>query len=203
MREEKAIASIRHIRRAIHREIGPRLTSSCHNHLQKRAGRTNQGGDHGSGADQDSGSKGSVQAALQAVLVGTPVLTLDGELPVEFLQPGDRVLTRSGMRRLKQVEVSVIQNARVVTIAHGTLGVDRPAQDVTVSAGQEILVRDWRAKAMFGTSVAMIAAKKLADGEYIRCLTLPEARLFTLRFEDEVVIYAGGLELTCRAVVTA
>ena len=144
-----------------------------------------------------------VQAALQAVLVGTPVLTLDGELPVEFLQPGDRVLTRSGMRRLKQIEVSVIQNARVVTISHDTLGTDRPTADVTVSAGQEILVRDWRARAMAGSATAMIAARKLADGEYIRCVTLPEARLFTLSFEDEVVIYAGGLELTCRAVVAA
>jgi Hint domain len=145
----------------------------------------------------------AAQAALQAVLVGTPVLTLDGELPVEYLQPGDRVLTRSGMRRLRQIEVSVVQNARVVTIAHGTLGVDRPSKDVTVSAGQEILVRDWRAKVLTGASVAMIAAKKLADGEYIRSLTLPEARLFTLTFQDEVVIYAGGLELTCRACVAA
>lgn len=145
----------------------------------------------------------TVQAPLQAVLVGTPVLTLDGELPVEFLQPGDRVLTRAGMRRLKQVEVSVVTNARVVRIAHGTLGVDRPAEDVTVSAGQEILVRDWRAKAMFGANVAMIPAMKLADGEYIRCLTLPEARFFSLSFEGEVVIYAGGLELSCQALVAA
>ena len=147
--------------------------------------------------------RNAVQAGLQAVLVGTPILTLDGELPVEYLQPGDRVLTRAGMRRLKQIEVALVQNARVVTIAHGTLGVDRPTRDVTVSARQEILVRDWRARAICGTSQAMIAAKSLADGEYIRAVTLPEARLFTLFFEDEVVIYAGGLELTCPAFVAA
>ena len=145
----------------------------------------------------------ATQAGFQAMLVGTPVLTLDGELPVEYLQPGDRVLTRSGMRRVKEIAVSVVQNARVVTISHGTLGVDRPSQDVTVSAGQEILVRDWRAKAIAGAAQAMIAAKKLADGEYIRAVTLPEARFFSLSFEDEVVIYAGGLELTCPAYVAA
>ena len=145
----------------------------------------------------------SAQAPLQAVLAGTSVLTLDGELPVEFLQPGDRVLTRAGMRRLKQVEVSVVQNARVVCISHGTLGADRPAEDMTVSAAQEILVRDWRAKAMFGTNVAMIPASRLADGEYIRSLTLAEARFFTLSFEEDAVIYAGGLELSCPALVTA
>ena len=143
------------------------------------------------------------QTPFQAVLVGTSVLTLDGELPVEFLQPGDRVLTRAGMRRLKQVEVSVVRNARVVCISHGTLGADRPAEDVMVSAAQEILVRDWRAKAMFGTSVAMIPAARLADGEYIRSLTLVEARFFTLSFDEDAVIYAGGLELSCPALVPA
>ena len=145
----------------------------------------------------------STHAPLQAVLAGTPVLTQDGELPVDFLQPGDRVLTRAGMRRLAQVAVSVVQNARVVCISHGTLGIDRPAEDVTVSAAQEILVRDWRAKAMFGTLAAMIPASKLADGEYIRAVTMPEARFFALSFAEDAVIYAGGLELACPAAVTA
>lgn len=145
----------------------------------------------------------NAQAPVQALLAGTPVLTMDGELPVEFLQPGDRVLTRSGMRRLAQVAVTVVQNARVVCVSHGTLGVDRPAEDVTVSAAQQILVRDWRAKAMFGTISAMIPAAKLVDGEYIRALTLTEARFFTLAFEEDAVIYAGGLELACPAQVAA
>ncbi len=146
---------------------------------------------------------GTTQVALQALLVGTPVLTLEGELPVEYLSPGDRILTRSGARRLKQVEVTVVQNARVVRVAHGTLGVDRPSEDVTVSAGQQILVRDWRAKALIGAAQAMIAASKLVDGEYIRAETLAEARFFSLAFEDDAVIYAGGLELACPALIRA
>ncbi len=141
--------------------------------------------------------------SLQAVLAGTPVLTLDGELPVEYLQPGDRILTRAGARRLRQIEVSVVQNARVIHIGHATLGVDRPAEEVTVSAAQQILIRDWRARAMFGTSQAMIAAARLADGEYIRAETLAVARLFTLSFDEDTVIYAGGLELGCPALIPA
>lgn len=140
---------------------------------------------------------------LMGIMAGTPVLTLDGELPAEFLQPGDRIMTRAGARRLKQVEVSVVRNARVIRISHGTLGVDCPTEDVTVSSAQEILIRDWRARAMFGTSQAMIPAARLADGEYIRAETVAEARFFSLSFEDDAVIYAGGLELACRALVTA
>ena len=142
-------------------------------------------------------------APLMAVLAGTPVLTLEGEMPVEFLAPGDRILTRAGARRLVQVAVSVVRNARVVRVSHGTLGVDCPTEDVTVSAAQTILVRDWRAKAMFGTTQAMIPAARLADGEYIRAETVAEARFFTLTFENDAVIYAGGLELACPALVVA
>ena len=145
----------------------------------------------------------TVTAALQAIAVGTPVLTLDGELPVEFLQPGDRILTRAGARRVKQVAVTLVRNARVVKISHDTLGVDRPSVDVTVSAGQQILIRDWRAKAMFGTAQAMIPAARLVDGEYIRAETVAEARFFTLSFDEDAVIYAGGLELACPALVAA
>ena len=145
----------------------------------------------------------TVTAALQAIAVGTPVLTLDGELPVEFLQPGDRILTRAGARRVKQVAVTLVRNARVVKISHDTLGVDRPSVDITVSAGQQILIRDWRAKAMFGTAQAMIPAARLVDGEYIRAETVAEARFFTLSFDEDAVIYAGGLELACPALVAA
>ncbi len=32
-------------------------------------------------------------ATAGGIVAGTPVLTLDGELPVQFLAPGDRVVT--------------------------------------------------------------------------------------------------------------
>lgn len=134
-----------------------------------------------------------------AMAMGTSVLTLDGDLPVEFLTIGDRVLTRAGARRLQGIEITVVQNARVIRIAQGSLGVDRPEADTIVTANQPILIRDWRAKALYGTETALVPAARLADGEYIRADVLAEVRLYTLRFAEEVVIYAGGLELACPA----
>ena len=44
-------------------------------------------------------------AALRGGLpLGTIVLTLDGALPVEFLTPGDRIVTRAGMRVLRGID---------------------------------------------------------------------------------------------------
>lgn len=143
-------------------------------------------------------------AAHTAVALGTSVLTLDGDLPVEFLCIGDRVLTRAGVRRLQGIEITVVQNARVIRIAQGSLGVDRPEADTIVTTNQPILIRDWRAKALYGTETALVPAARLADGEYIRSDVLAEVRLYTLQFAEDVVIYAGGLELACPALrVTA
>lgn len=131
------------------------------------------------------------------IAAGTLVLTLDGLLPIEFLTPGDRIVTRDGARRLTSMEMTRVQNARVIRIAEGTLGVDRPTGDMIVSPDQPIMIRDWRAKAMFGTDVAMVPAARLVDGEYIRAEIVPEVRFYALRFAAEAVIYAGGLELAC------
>lgn len=133
-------------------------------------------------------------------LLGTPVMTLDGEMPVEFLAPGDRVITRNGMRRLTQIEVTRVENARVICVARDSLGVGRPVEETMVSPAQTILIRDWRAKALYGKAEAMIPAVRLCDGEFVRADILPEARFFTLRFEHDEVIYAGGMELACPAV---
>ncbi len=49
----------------------------------------------------------SSSATWPGILSGTRVLTLDGELPVQFLCPGDRIITRSGARVLRGVEMRI------------------------------------------------------------------------------------------------
>ena len=132
---------------------------------------------------------------------GTTVLTLAGAVPVEFVAPGDKMITRAGARTVIAVEISVVRNARVVRISEGVLGKERPEADMIVSPEQPILIRDWRAKAIAGLDQAVMAAEKLADGEYIKVETMDEVRLVTLQFADAQVIYAAGLELGCEAVI--
>ena len=130
---------------------------------------------------------------------GASVLTLAGTVPVEYIAPGDRVITRAGARTVTSVAISVIRNARVVRISEGVLGKDRPQADMFVSPDQPILIRDWRAKAMAGLDQAVMTAEKLADGQYIKIETLDEVRIVSLGFSDAQVIYAAGLELGCEA----
>lgn len=140
-----------------------------------------------------------IEPAVMGLVAGTHVRTLDGVLPVEFLEPGDRIVTRAGARRLQAVSVVQRQAMTVVRIRAATLGHDRPEQDLLLAPGQPIMIRDWRARALYGLDAAAIPATRLADGEFIVAEVLQDVRLYTLQFEDDEVIYAEGLELACPA----
>ncbi|WP_425071098.1 Hint domain-containing protein [Sagittula sp. S175] len=141
--------------------------------------------------------------ALNALPLGTTVLTLDGQLPVEYLTPGDRVISRnSGTARLVALR-PFRRTVAAVGIAAGTLGNQKPEQDAVLCAAQEILVRDWRASALFGASHALVPVARLIDGNFIRPMGLQDLHLFELVFETPQIIYADGLELAANAMVTA
>jgi len=131
------------------------------------------------------------------LVLGTRVMTMDGELPVEYLAPGDRILTRSGTRELASIDVRIEQDVEMVRIGAGTLGHDRPASETLLPLHQMILIRDWRAQSLYGAPQALVAAGRLADGVENRIETVAEVRLFTLTFAQDAVIYAGGLEVAC------
>ncbi|MFC2967876.1 Hint domain-containing protein [Acidimangrovimonas pyrenivorans] len=134
------------------------------------------------------------------IAAGTIVLTLHGALPVEYLTPGDRVVTRDGTRVLRGLHVRVARDEPAIRIAASALGHDRPEAEMVVSPEQEILIRDWRAKALYGVETAMVPARRLVDGQYVRRETPEELRLFTLEFDSPAVIYAGDLQLACDRV---
>ena len=133
------------------------------------------------------------------MLAGTMVRTLEGVLPVEYLTPGDRIVTRSGARRLTSISVVSRKMVDLVRIRASTMGHDRPDQDLLLSPGQPVVIRDWRAQALYGVPAAAIPAARLADGEFVCLETHRQVRLFALRFDDEEVIYAEGLEIACPA----
>jgi hypothetical protein len=143
-------------------------------------------------------------AAAQGVEVpkgiasGTVLATLDGYLPVDFLEPGDRVVTRAGMAIVRAVRVHRYSGP-AVRISASALGHDRPEQDLTLPAETRVLLRDWRAGALYGTDQAMVPVSRLVDGEFIAMTDVRSLRLFEILFDRPQVIYAEGVELCCEA----
>ncbi|MDA7424735.1 Hint domain-containing protein [Thalassococcus lentus] len=141
--------------------------------------------------------------AQNALAAGTVVLTLDGALPVEFINEGDRVITRdSGMAVVRKVRRTT-QRSKAIAIKAGSLGNNRPDRDAVLPANQEILVRDWRAEALFGASQALVSASRLVDGEFVRDLGTREIDMIELIFDTPHILYADGLEVASATAETA
>jgi hypothetical protein len=149
-------------------------------------------------ADRAAASPAAWQGLDQAAGLGpdTPVMTAAGERPAGDLAPGDRILTRAGMRRLTAV-VRHPAGAAAIRVSASALGHDRPGQDVILAPGQPVHLRDWRAAALYGAAAATVPVARLADGDYIRATAPGGQPMVTLHFDAPAVIYAGGLELAC------
>jgi hypothetical protein len=143
------------------------------------------------------------QCSPAAIAPGTTIVTLDGALPVEHLYPGDRLITRHGARALLAIDqVTLPAGTHIVMITKNALG-GRPEKDLWLPAAQRVLIRDWRAQALYGQKQVCIPAGQLADGEYVRLDLLTEAVTgFALRFGRPEVFYADGLELTSADALT-
>jgi len=154
--------------------------------------------------DQAPGASatGDIAAQTRGIAAGTVVATLDGYLPVDFLSIGDRVVTRSGMRVVRRISVSRF-SGQAVRIGASALGHDRPEQDLTLPADMLVMVRDWRAQAIFGQDQALVPVARLVDGEYIAHDRVVGMRLYELQFDTPEIVYAEGVEIYCDGVATA
>ncbi len=150
-----------------------------------------------------SGPSSPSPFALGGFAQGSEILTMSGIKSVEALAPGERIVTRGGARVLRSVSHRTVPDAALIRVAASALGHDRPEADMIVAADQPILLRDWRARALAGEDRALVAAGRLADGEYIRHEPRRDVELYTLHFDGPAVIYAQGLELACATVVVA
>lgn len=154
----------------------------------KKVGRS-----RGTGTAPDAPTLSSTTSRT-GICAGTTVLTLDGLIPVEHLMDGDRVITRD-MGAATLIKIACTHHARMMY---------RVAQDgaapLLLPEGQRVLIRDWRAKAMFGHAEALVPIEKLVDGELVRRVGLQRQTLYQLGFNRPHIIYAGGVEIAASVV---
>ena len=144
---------------------------------------------------RDRAIEAQVEQRFSGVCGGTTIMTLDGEIPVEHLAVGDRIITRdSGMAVLKAIRVET-HRMQPIRIKAGSLGHTRPDRDMIVAPQAEIHIRDWRAEALFGAPAALVAADRLVDGEFLAYQDASDIMLYTLEFDRRHILYADGIEM--------
>lgn len=128
----------------------------------------------------------------------TIIYTMDGELRARDIAPGDRIITRNaGMAVLRGVRHKRV-TFDAILIKAGSLGHNRPKDDMILPAGTKLLIRDWRAQALYASAQKMVPAEDLIDGEYVTRLEAQEHDIVELIFDAPHVLYAGGMEVGCQ-----
>ncbi len=138
-------------------------------------------------------------------VAGTMISTPDGQVAIETLEVGDRVITRDhGMQRISWIGSTtfpgryVANNAhlRPVVIRKDAMSKGVPDRDLRVSRQHRILVRDWRADLLFGDpDGVLVPAFSLCNDSTI-VEERPDAPVTYLHmaFDRHEVVYANGLE---------
>lgn len=102
---------------------------------------------------------------------GTLITTQRGEVPVEMIAAGDRVVTRdNGIQTVRWVgktqmflhDFQMDPHLLPVFIQQGSLGKGLPERDMMVSPNHRILVANTRAKVRYTDREVLVAAKHLA-----------------------------------------
>lgn len=133
-------------------------------------------------------------STVPCFVAGTLILTPDGEVPVDELQPGDKVITHdSGPQPVRWVGSRTIaaQGAFApIAIAENALGQHR---ELVVSPQHRVLIRDALSQLLFGEDEVFIAAKDLVNDHNIRRLEGGTVTYVHIMFDTHEVVFSEGL----------
>ncbi|MEM7723354.1 MAG: Hint domain-containing protein [Pseudomonadota bacterium] len=143
-----------------------------------------------------------IENVIPCFTPGTMIATPTGEVPVENLQVGDRVITRdNGLQEIRWVrhrtlnrdELLKAPNLRPILIKEGSLGHGLPERDMLVSPQHRVLVSDEKTQLYFEESEVLVAAKHLLNsGSIVRMDTLRTTYIHFMFDRHEVVLSDGA-----------
>jgi hypothetical protein len=132
---------------------------------------------------------------------GTLIVTARGEVKVEDLRVGDRVITRDsgiqeirwiGRRDLSAAELSSAPHLRPVLIQAGALGGGLPERDLLVSPNHRVLMASDRTALYFDDREVLVAAKHLTGMDGVDVVEVSGTTYIHIMFDRHEVILSDG-----------
>jgi hypothetical protein len=146
-------------------------------------------------------SLSDLQRVIPCFTPGTRVATPKGEVAVERLRVGDRVLTRDngiktirwfGQKKLDHLQLKALRELRPIEIKAGALGGGQPERDMKVSPMHRMLVRSDVARAHFGQSEVFVAAMDLVKLDGISIAEVPYVTYVHFMCDHHEVVLSDG-----------
>lgn len=134
-------------------------------------------------------------ADIPCFVKGTKILTLTGELPVEELLPGQRIITKDfGPQPLRGVgtfaptrfERRQGHDHAPIVIPDGALG---NARDLWISSSHRVVVRTAETELLFGEAEVLIGGRHVPEARHV---PLDDVVYFHLLFDTHQIICAEG-----------
>lgn len=132
---------------------------------------------------------------------GTAIATPKGEVLVENLQRGDRILTRDngiqeiswiGKKRLDFEELKAAPQLRPIKIAKGAMGDGMPERDMLVSPSHRMLIVSHYAELYFGQSEMLVAAQHMMNMDGVSVSDQPYITYIHIMCENHEIVLADG-----------
>jgi hypothetical protein len=142
-----------------------------------------------------------IENVIPCFTPGALIATPRGEVPVETLREGDRVLTRDnglqeirwvGARTLGRDELQRAPNLRPILIRAGSLGGGLPERDLLVSPQHRVLVFGKAPQLYFAESEVLVAAKHLVGRPGIETVDALRTTYVHFMFDRHEVVLSDG-----------
>ena len=132
---------------------------------------------------------------------GTAIATPKGEVAVENLQIGDRVLTRDngiqtinwvGQKRIDFEQLKALPELRPILIKAGAIGDGQPERDMLVSPSHRMLIVSELAQLYFEQSEVLVAAKYMLNMEGVEVSNQPYVTYVHFICDNHEIVLADG-----------
>ena len=142
-----------------------------------------------------------IENVIPCFTPGSLIATPKGEVPVESLREGDRVITRDngiqeirwvGHRTLNRDELARAPNLKPVLIKAGSLGYGLPERDMLVSPQHRVLVAGDTTQLYFDESEVLVAAKHLVNHGSIQSVDTLRTTYVHFMFDRHEVVLSDG-----------
>ncbi len=132
---------------------------------------------------------------------GTMIGTPRGEVPVETLRIGDKIITRDnglqdirwiGQRPISWQEMAIVSHLQPILLRRGSLGNDLPERDMMVSPNHRVLVANGRTAVHFNDPEVLVSAKNLVGTAGVVPMESMQTTYVHLMFDRHEVVLSNG-----------
>jgi Ca2+-binding RTX toxin-like protein len=143
----------------------------------------------------------NIENVIPCFTPGTLIATPKGEVPVQNLKAGDKIITRdngiqeirwTGAKHLDWAALCANPHLKPVLIRQGSLGNGLPERDMMVSPNHRMLVANDRTALYFEEHEVLVAAKHLIGAKGVQSVDAAGTTYLHMMFDRHEVVLANG-----------